>query len=351
MQGPFTVAELAERLGGRVEGDGSRRIADVRGLDEAGPEHLSFVANRRYVKKLEGSAAGAVLLDADTDAHGHTAVRVADPYAAFARAQALFHPLDWPEPGVHPQAWVAPDAEVDGATVEAFAWVGPGAKVGAGCWIEAGAYVGRGAVLGRRCRLMPHSVVYEGCRLGDRVWLNPGAVVGGEGFGFAPTATEHVKIPQAGRVVVEDDVEIGSNSCLDRGAVADTVVRRGAKLDNLVQLGHGVEVGEMSLLVAYTGISGSTKLGKGVVMAARSGAVGHVEIGDGVQVSTQSIVTRDQPAGARLSGFPALDHKRWLRAITAFGDLPELVKKVRRLEKRVAELEGTTPDGDRRDRV
>jgi UDP-3-O-[3-hydroxymyristoyl] glucosamine N-acyltransferase len=291
------------------------------------------------VRKLESTSAGAVLLDADTDAHGHTVIRLADPYAAFARAQALFHPLDWPEPGVDPQARVAPDAEIDGATVEAFAWVGPGAKVGAGSWIEAGAYVGRHAVLGERCRLMPHSVVYEGCRLGDRVWLNPGAVVGGEGFGFAPTPTEHVKIPQVGRVVVEDDVEIGSNSCLDRGAVGDTVVRRGAKLDNLVQLGHGVEVGEMSLLVAYTGISGSTKLGKGVVMAARSGTLGHLEIGDGVQVSAQSIVTHDLPDGARVSGYPALDHKRWLRAITAFGDLPDLVKKLRRLEKRVAELE------------
>jgi UDP-3-O-[3-hydroxymyristoyl] glucosamine N-acyltransferase len=188
---------------------------------------------------------------------------------------------------------------------------------------------------------MPHSVVYEDSRLGDRVWLNPGAVVGGEGFGFAPTATEHVKIPQIGRAVVEDDVEIGANSCVDRGAVADTVVRRGTKMDNLVQIGHGAEVGEMCLLVAYAGVAGSTKLGKGVVMAAKSGAIGHLELGDGAQVATHSIALGSHPAGARLAGTPAIDHRRWLRAATAFGDLPDLVKKLRRLEKRVAELEAT----------
>jgi len=335
----FTVAELAERLGGEVEGDGAVRLVDVRGLDEAGPDHLSFLANPRYAPKVATTRAGAVLVARDVGAGGRTVIRCDDPYAAFAHALEAFHPLAWPAPGIDARAYVAPDAEVDGATVEAFAWIGPGARVGAGSWIEAGAYVGRGVRVGRDCRLMAGSVAYEGSWLGDRVWLNPGAVVGGEGFGFAPTPAGHVKIPQAGRAVIEDDVEIGANSCVDRGAVGDTAIRRGAKLDNLVQIGHGVEIGERSLLVAYAGIAGSTRLGKGVVMAGRSGAIGHLEIGDGAEVGVDSIVMSDQPAGAKLAGTPAIDRRIWLRAVTAFRELPNLVRRLRRLERLVGSRE------------
>lgn len=338
--GPFTVAVLAERLGGAVEGDGDRELSDVRGLGDAGPEHLSFLANRKYVRQLEESRAGAVLLDRDTDARGHTVIRLDDPYAAFARALALFHPQPWPEPGVDPRAAVAGDATVDGATVEAFAWVGPGAVVGPGSWIESGAYVGAGVRLGARCRLMPGSVAYAGAVLGDRVWLNPGAVVAGEGFGFAPRADGHVKIPQTGRAVIGDDVEIGSNSCVDRATMGETAVERGAKLDNLVQIGHGTRIGEGTLMAAYAGVAGSSRVGKGVMFGAKSGAINHLEIGDGVVLSTHSIALGDQPAGAQLAGTPAIDRRTWLRAVTAFADLPALLKRVRALEKRVAELEG-----------
>lgn len=337
--GPFAVAELAERLGGEVVGEGDRTIEDVRGLADAGPRHLSFLANRRYARQLADSRAGAVLLDRDTDARGHTAIRLDDPYAAFARALALFHPQPWPEPGVHPQACVAPDARVEGATVEAFAWIGPGAVVGAGSWIEAGAYVGAGVEVGERCRLMPGSVAYSGAVLGDRVWLNPGAVVGGEGFGFAPRPDGHVKIPQTGFAVVEDDVEIGCNSCVDRPTMGETAVRRGARLDNLVQVGHGAEIGEGTLMAAYAGVAGSTRVGKGVMFGAKSGAINHLEIGDGATLSTHCIAFQDQPDGAQLAGSPAIDRRTWLRATTAFADLPALLKRVRALERRVEELE------------
>jgi UDP-3-O-[3-hydroxymyristoyl] glucosamine N-acyltransferase len=279
------------------------------------------------------------LIDRTTDRHGVTAIRCDDPYQAFARTLALFHPLSWPEPGIDARAAVADDAVVEGATIEAFAFVGPGARIGAGSWIESGAYVGTGAEVGRSCRLMPHSVVLEGCRLGDRVWLNSGSVVGGEGFGFAPSPEGHVKIPQVGRAVIEDDVEIGANSCVDRATMGATVVRRGAKLDNFVQVGHGTEIGEGCFLVAYVGIGGSTKLGKGVIMAARSGASNHLEIGDGVQVAAGGVTLQSQPAGARLAGYPAIDHKAWLRASKAFSELPALVRRVRALEARLAELE------------
>lgn len=337
--GPFTVAELAERLGGEVEGGGSRELVDVQGLAEAGPEHLSFLANRKYVRQLKTSRAGAVLLDRETDAYGHTAIRLDDPYAAFARALALFHPQPWPEPGVDPRAWVAPDAEVVGARIEAFAWIGPRARVGRGSWIEAGAYVGADARMGEHCRLMPGSVVCEGSWLGDRVWLNPGVVIGAEGFGFAPRREGHLKIPQVGRAVIEDDVEIGANSCVDRAAIGDTTVHRGAKLDNLVQIGHGADVGEGALMAAYVGIAGSARIGKGVMMGGKAGAINHVRVGDGAQIGTHSIAMGDQPAGAQLAGSPAIDKRKWLRATAVFGELPELLKRVRALERRIEELE------------
>jgi len=342
--GPFTAEDLAARLGGDLEpaseAEGARELMDVRGLADAGPEHLSFLSNRKYVRQLKTSKAGAVLIDRDTDAYGHTVIRLDDPYAAFARALELFYPLEWPAPGVDPQAWVAPDAEVDGARIEAFAWVGPGAWVGRGSWIEAGAYVGPGARLGERCRLMPGAVVCEGSWVGDRVWLNPGVVVGGEGFGFAPRKEGHLKIPQVGRAVIGDDVEIGANSCVDRAAMGDTAVRRGAKLDNLVQIGHGAEIGEGSLLAAFVGIAGSTHIGRGVMMGGKSGAINHLTVGDGAQISTHSIAMGDQPAGAQVAGSPAIDRRKWLRATTVFAGLPELLQRVRTLEKRVAELEG-----------
>lgn len=341
---PFSVAELALALGGVVEGEAGRALVDVRGLAEAGPEHLSFLSNRRYARALAGTRAGAVLVDRTTKAPGITLIRVDDPYLAFARALALFHPQSQPRPRVDERAWVAPDAVVEGARVEAFAWIGPGAIVGPGTWVEATAVIGEGAVVGRDCRLMPGSVVCAGCVLGDRVWLNPGAVVGGEGFGFAPSPEGLVKIPQVGVAVIEDDVEIGANSCVDRGALTETRVRRGAKLDNLVQIGHAAEVGEHDTLVAYSGVAGSSRLGRGVVLAARATVLGHLEIGDGVTVGASSTVHDDQPAGARVTGTPAIEHRRWLRAATAFGELPELLSRMRALEARVADLEARLKD-------
>ena len=247
-----TVAELAAQLGGEVRGDGTLLLCDVQGLEDAGPEHLSFLSNRRYVSKLADSKAGAILVSPGVEVEGRTLVVVADPYAAFAQALQLFHPQPWPEPGVHPQAWVDPSAVVDGATIEAFASIGAGAMVGPGAWIQSGASVGDGARVGAQARMMPNSVLCADCQIGDRTWLNPGAVVGGEGFGFAPTASGNLKIPQVGRAVVGDDVEIGANSCVDRAAMSTTHVRDGAKLDNLVQVGHAADVGEQCIMLAYS---------------------------------------------------------------------------------------------------
>ena len=346
LAGPFTAGELAERLGGEVEGDASVSLVGIRTLAEAGPEHLSFVRGTRYLRQLEETAAGAVLLDRECDARGRTVIRCDDPYMAYARAQALFHPVRWPAAGVDPQARVAEDATVAGATVEAFAFIGPGARVGAGSWIQAGAYVGAGASVGRDCRLMPGSILLEECVLGDRVWLNPGAVIGGEGFGYAPSAAGHVKVPQVSRAVIGDDVEIGANTSVDRGALNDTVIEAGSKLDSQVQIGHGARVGAGSILAGFVGISGSTRLGRFSMFGGRSGTSDHVTTGDGVQLGGGSIIFGDQPAGSKLAGVPAIEAGLWRRAVAAFSRLPEMLRRQRKIEQRLARLEAAAEDRD-----
>jgi beta-hydroxyacyl-ACP dehydratase FabZ len=199
--------------------------------------------------------------------------------------------------------------------------------------------VGALAEVGADCRLMANSVVCDGCVVGDRVWLNPGAVVGSEGFGFAPTAAGNIKIPQVGRAVLEDDVELGANTCVDRAAMADTRVGRGTKTDNLVQIGHAAQIGEHGLMVAYSGVAGSSRLGDRVVLAAKAAVLGHISVGDGAQIGVASAVRRDVAAGERVTGVPAIPHRRWLRAATGFRALPDLIRQLRRLEARVNELE------------
>lgn len=340
----LSVQELAERLGGRVQGDPDRVLTDVRDLRQAGPDHVAFLANPRYRRFLDDTQAGAVLVRPGVECPGKTLIVVPDPYAAFARAVAVFHPLQWPAPGVDPRA------AVDGALgpdvhVEPFAVVRPGAQVGQGSWLQAGCYVGQGAVVGARCRLMPGSVVMDGCVLGDDVWLNPGAVIGGEGFGFAPTARGMLKIPQVGRAVIGDGVEVGANACVDRGALQDTRVGAGVKMDNLVQIGHGAQIGPHSVLVAYAGVAGSSRLGPGVTLAARATVLGHLEIGAGSLAAAHAMVAHDQPDGSRVAGVPAVPHKQWLRASHASNRAHELERELRALKRRIEQLEADRGPG------
>ena len=324
--------ELAAAVGGGVEGDGALQILGVAGLEEAGPSHLSFLANRRYASLFRKSGAGAVLVSMSENAFGRTVVRCRDPYLAFAKALALFYPVAKPPAGVHPLAVV--EGSCEGATILPFAYVGRGALVGEGTIVQPHVYVGGGAVIGRDCLLMAGSAVMDGCVVGDRVVLNPGAVVGGEGFGFVPTPAGLVKIPQTGRAVVGDDVEIGANSCIDRAAMGDTTVATGSKLDTLVQIGHGAEIGAHNVLVAYSAVAGSTRTGTGVTMAARTLLLGHLDIGDGATVGAMSMVTADIPAGGKRTGSPAMEHREWLRLVTAARELPALLKRVAALEKK-----------------
>lgn len=333
------LGDLAAQVGAELTGDPAVEVAGVATLAEAGPSQVSFLTNPKYRGQLATTRAAAVIVGAADRTEGVACLVAANPYLTFARAVALLHPQEHPRRGVEPGAHVRPGARLaEDVTVLAGATVDEGAEVGAGTVLYPGVFVGRGARVGRDCVLYPNAVVREGCVLGDRVILQPGAVVGSDGFGYARDGARQVKIPQVGVVVVEDDVEIGAGSTVDRAALGETRIGRGTKIDNLVQVGHNVQVGEDCLLVAQAGVSGSTRLGNRVVLAGQVGVVGHIHLGDGVVVGAQSGVPADLPAGAVVSGSPAFDHREWLRAQAALRRLPQLRHKVQELEKRLDEL-------------
>ena len=342
----YKLAELAARVGGEVQGDASAHIERLRPLEDAAPGDLSFYANRRYRKAFEASRATAVIVGTEEGVPaGRTVIRSANPYLAFAKISALFHPFPAAVPGISPQAVVHPTARVHPtAEVMALVFVGPGAEVGARTALHPGVVLGAGSRVGEDCVLHPNVVVREGCLVGNRCILQPGAVVGSDGFGFAFDAEgegsgpRHYKVPQAGIAVIEDDVELGANTCVDRATLGRTVVGRGSKLDNPVQIAHNVEVGPLSLLAGQVGVAGSTRLGLGVVAGGQVGIVGHLDIGDGVKLGAQSGVINDIPAGETYTGYPAGPHAEWLREQAALRRLPELVKRLRQMEKEIARL-------------
>jgi UDP-3-O-[3-hydroxymyristoyl] glucosamine N-acyltransferase len=346
----FTVAELASRVGAEVSGDGALVIGRVAPLEDAGPGDLSFFTNKRYRKAFEASRAGAVVVATGEDvAAGRTVMRARDAYLAFAKIATLFHPPAQVVPGVAPEAFVHPTARVDpSAELLPFAYVGAEATVGARCILYPGAYVGPGARIGDDCVLWPNAVVRDRCVLGERVVLEPGCVVGADGFGFAFDAAgagegpRHYKVPQTGVVVVEDDVELGANTCVDRATLGETRIGRGVKIDNLVQIAHNVEVGPLSLLVSQVGIAGSTKLGAGVIAAGQVGITGHLHIGDGAKLLAQAGIKTDVPAGEMMFGSPARRRGEQARIEGALSRLPELLKRVRELEKKLERSEKDT---------
>ncbi len=340
----FTLAELAERVGGRVVGDAGRRISGVASLREAGPDDLSFLTGSRYRSEAEASGAGALLLGAGAPgreelAAGRPLLVVEDAELARNRVLALFDRTEAPSPGVHPTAVLE-----EGAEVSPEASVGPYAVVGRGSRVAAGAVVGAHAVVGRRCRLgegsvlHPHAVLYEGTELGARVVVHAGSVLGADGFGYTSRPDGHHKVPQVGRVVVEDDVEIGALSAVDRATLGATRVGRGTKIDNLVQVGHNVEVGRGALLCGQSAVAGSARLGDGVVLAGQAGVGDHVTLGDGVQVGAASAAVRSVPAGTVVSAtVPAMEIGRWRRQAALLGRLDEIVRRLRAVEERLGE--------------
>jgi UDP-3-O-[3-hydroxymyristoyl] glucosamine N-acyltransferase len=335
------LRELAARLGCELRGDGDVEIRGVAGLDDAGPGDLSFLANPRYLGKLETTRAAAVVLPA-AHASDRPALVSDNPYLAFARAVALVRPLPAPAPGVDASARVHASAVLgDGVHVGALAVVGARARVGARSVLHPHVVLYEGAEIGEDCVLHSGVHVRERCRLGCRVVVQNGAVIGGDGFGFARDAQgRYHKFPQVGIVVVEDDVEIGALSAIDRAALGETRIGRGTKLDNLVQVGHSVTIGEDSVLAGQVGIAGSTRLGKRVTLAGQVGVAGHLEIGDGVTVTAQTGIPGSVEPGALVSGSPAIENRAWLKSTAVFAKLPELQRRLRELERRVESLLG-----------
>ncbi len=339
------LSELAAAVGGEILGGGdpSLRIHGVNGLEDAKPGELSFYGSAKYRKQALSTRASAVLVSGEVpERDGVTFVRVENPHLAFARISTIFHPRPSFAPGIHPRAHVHPEAKVHtGATVMAGATVEAGAQVADGAVLFPGVYVGARAKVGEGSLLHPNVVVREDCLVGARCILHAGCVIGADGFGFALDleVPEHFKVPQAGIVRVEDDVEIGACSCVDRATVGETVVGRGTKIDNLVQVAHNVRIGPLSIVCAQAGISGSAEVGMGVVLAGQVGVVGHIRVGDMAKVGAQSGVAHDVPDGAIVSGSPAFDHREWLKASAALGRVPGLVKELARLRRRVEQLE------------
>ena len=333
------LSDLAERLGCRLEGDGDIEIARVAGLKEAGPGDLTFLANPKYEKLLPSTRASAVILH-DRVAFSGASLRAPHPYLAFARAVELFAPTWRPAPGIDSLAAVAGDAHVGtGVSIGAFVWVGEGASIGENTVIFPNVTIGAGATIGRDCVIHSNVAIRERVTLGDRVVLQNGVVVGGDGYGFVRTGDgTHQKIPQVATVVIEDDVELGANTTVDRPAVGETRIRQGTKIDNLVMIAHGVTVGRNVLMAAQVGIAGSTEIGDDVVFGGQVGVGGHLTIGRGAVAVGQSGVTNSVDAGAMVSGYPAIDSREWRRASAVFRRLPDLKRRIERLEAQLRRL-------------
>lgn len=337
---PWTTGRLARELGARCEGDPEREIHGVGTLAAATDRQLAFYSHHRWKEQLSRTGAGAVLLSDGEMPSGVVALRHEHPRWAYARAASLLHPPRWPEPGVSPLAVVHPEAQLDASvTIEPLAVIAAGARLGPGCWVQSHAYVGARAQLGSNCRLMPHAVVLEDCALGDRVRLQPGAVVGGDGFGHARGPEGLRSIPQLGRAVLEDDVDLGVHAAIDRAALGETRVGRGSRLDNFVHVAHGVRTGVECLLAAFAAVSGGTQLGDRVIMAGRAAVIEHRRMGSDSVLLAMSGLRHDLEPGARAAGYPARDHRAWARESVAIRQLPAALRSLRRLERWVRALD------------
>jgi UDP-3-O-[3-hydroxymyristoyl] glucosamine N-acyltransferase len=337
------LRDIADRLGCRLEGDGDVDIVRVAAIHSAEPGDLTFVANSRYLPQVATTRASAVILGAAKGAQSApcAVLRADDPYSAFARAVSLFAPAARPAPGIDRLSAVAADAAIAGdASVGPFVTIGAGASVGARTIVHANVVIGPGARIGDDCVIHSQASIRERVVIGDRVTLHNGVVVGSDGYGFARQKDgTHLKIPQHGDVVIEDDVEIGANSTVDRPAIGETRISAGTKIDNLVHIAHGVAVGRRVLLAAQVGIAGSTTIGDDVMMAGQTGVAGHITVGAKAIVGAKSAVLQPVDAGAFVTGSPAFAHADWRKASVLFRQLPSMKKRLEELEQRIVELE------------
>ncbi|KAA6456200.1 UDP-3-O-(3-hydroxymyristoyl)glucosamine N-acyltransferase [Acidobacteria bacterium AB60] len=339
------LGELASRLGAELRGDPAVEVTGVKGIEIAGPTEITFVANPRYSALARTTKAAAVLVEPEFPEIDRPTLRLKNPYLAFSRALGLFYQPPLYPPGIHETAVIDLSAQIgEGAHIGAYVVIGAGVRLGPHATLLPHVVLYPGVQAGSHLFAHAHAVVREGCVLGDHVTLENGAIVGADGFGFAKNEAGHwEKIPQSGPVRLGDRVDVQANACIDRATVGATEIGSGAKIDNLVQVGHGSRVGENTLLCAQAGLAGSSVVGDNAILAGQAGVAGHCELGDGVILTAQSGVSHDVPAGKMLSGSPAFDNRIWLRAVTIFQRLPELLKRLDRLEKRVQA--SPEPDG------
>jgi UDP-3-O-[3-hydroxymyristoyl] glucosamine N-acyltransferase len=336
------LGEIAARLGCTLEGPEELEITGVAGMDEATPTELTFLANPKYVRKLTTTRAAAIIVGREEVVEGRPTLRSENPYLSFAQALELFTPPTRPPAGIHPTAVIAPDVKLGrNPSIGPYVVIEEGVEVGDDCVLKSFVMIYRGTKIGHRFFAHAHAVVREQVRIGNDVTLQNGAVIGSDGFGFAKRADgSYHKIVQSGTVVIEDGVEVQACACVDRAAVGETRLRRGVKVDNLVQVAHGCEVGENTLLCGQAGLAGSTKVGRNAILTGQVGAAGHLTIGDNVIVTAQSGIPHDVEPNSIISGSPAFDHNLWVKCSAVFPRLPEMYatyRKVRRFLEKAGE--------------
>ncbi|MBO8142164.1 MAG: UDP-3-O-(3-hydroxymyristoyl)glucosamine N-acyltransferase [Firmicutes bacterium] len=336
----YTLAQLAELVGGQLEGDPAQPVLGAASVDEAGPEHITFASNGKALAKARAGRAGCVIIPQDAAGIGRPVIRVANPRLAFAKVLEAFAPEPGAPEGVHETAVIGSDVEIgEGTAVGAYAVIGSGTRLGRGVIVYPGVYIGRDVEIGDDTVIYPRAVIMDRVRVGRRVVIQPGAVLGSDGFGFVPEGGRHVRVPHIGTVVVEDDAEIGVHTAVARATVGVTRIGRGTKLDGHVYVAHNVQLGENVIIAGMSGLAGSARVEDGVTLAGQTGVAGHFTVGAGTVVAARGFVASDVAPGSLVSGFPARPHAENMRILAAERRLPELLKAVDRLEQRVTELE------------
>ena len=334
------LKEIAEHVGGTVVGNADVVVCNVRGIEEAGEGDLTFISNPKYRNRLEETRASAILVAPGITSPGKNLIVTEDPYTAMAMALTLIYPDEPVTAGISGDAFIEADAEIgEDVAIYPGVYIGKRARIGGGAVLYPGVFVGNDAIVGKDSILYPNVVVYKGCKIGERVTLHAGVIVGADGFGFANPGADNRKVLQVGIVQIDDDVEVGANTTIDRGTLGKTWIKRGVKIDNLVQIAHNVVIGENSIIVAQVGISGSTKLGESVILGGQVGLVGHITIGDNVMIGAQSGVHEDVPPDQIMSGTPHMPHRNWLRTQACLPKLPEMRRTIKSLLKRIERLE------------
>lgn len=338
----FTAKQIADFVGGHVEGDENATVRSFAKIEEGHDGAISFLSNPKYLHYIYDTRSSVVLINDDVQLErpvSTTLVRVRNAYESVARLLQLYESMKPRKTGIDPLAFVSPTAQVgNGVYIGAFAYIGDGARIGDGSQIHPHAYIGDGAECGAGCLIYPHVSIYQGCRLGSRVTIHSGSVIGADGFGFAPNQEGYEKIPQIGIVVIEDDVEIGANTCIDRSTMGQTIIRRGVKLDNLIQVAHNCEIGENTVMSAQVGVAGSTKVGSWCMFGGQVGLAGHITIGDKVFLGAQSGVPGSLKSNQTLIGTPPTEPTKFFRQQALLRRLPDIYKQLNELQRQVDEL-------------